>query len=63
MGFLPKKKVFEWRRKKLVSKEMLSFEERVKIEVEEPQDDYVGVEISFDGLTEEEIKDLSSNVS
>ena len=63
LGFLQRRKYLSEEGKKLVSKEMLSFEERVKIEVKEPQDDYVGVDASFDGLTQEEIKDLTSNIS
>ena len=61
--FLQRRKYLSEEGKKLVSNDMLSFEDRVKIEVEEPQDDYVGVEASFDGLTEEEIKDLTSNIN
>ena len=61
--FLQRRKNLSEKGKKLVSKDMLSFEERVKIEVEEPQDDYVGVEASFDGLTDDEIKDLTSNIN
>ena len=61
--FLQRRKYLSEEGKKLISKDILSFEDRVKIEVEEPQDDYVGVEASFDGLTEEEIKDLTSNIN
>ena len=61
--FIQRRKTLSEEGKKLVSKDLLSFEDRVKIEVEEPQDDYVRVEASFDGLTEEEIKDLTSNIN
>ena len=49
--------------KKLLSKDILSFEERIKIEINEPQDNYIGVEQSFDGLTEDEIKDFTTNIN
>ena len=49
--------------KKLLSKDILSFEERIKIEINEPQDNYIGVEQSFDELTEDEIKDLTTNIN
>ena len=49
--------------KKLLTKDILSFEERIKIEINEPQDNYIGLEENFDGLTEEEIKDLTSNIN
>ena len=61
--FLQRRKYLSEEGKNLISKDILSFEDRVKIEVKEPQDDYVGVEASFDGLTEEEIKDLTSNIN
>ena len=49
--------------KKLLSKDILSFEERIKIEINEPQDNYLGIEAGYDGLTEEEIKDLTTNIN
>ena len=47
--------------KKLLSKDCLSFQERVLIEINEPQDDYIGKEETLDGLTEDEIKSLSKD--
>ena len=61
--FLQRKKNLSEKEKKLLSKDILSFEERIKIEITEPQDNYIGVEQSFDGLTEDEIKDLTSNIN
>lgn len=48
--------------KKLLSKDCLSFQERVLIEINEPQDDYIGKEETLDGLTEDEIKSLSKDI-
>ena len=64
---------FTWdflqRKKKLSEKQFnalkdcLSFEQRVLIEINEPQDDYVKKEADFDGLTEEEIKEITQNIN
>ena len=32
------------------------------IEINEPQDNYIGYEENMDGLTEEEIKNLTTNI-
>ena len=61
--FLQRKKNLTEEGKKLLKKDILSFEERIKIEINEPQDNYIGVEQNFDGLTKEEIKDLTSNIN
>ena len=61
--FLQRKKNLSEEGKKLLSKDILSFEERIKIEINEPQDNYIGVEQSFDGLTEDEIKDFTTNIN
>ncbi len=61
--FLQRKKNLSEEGKKLLSKDILSFEERIKIEINEPQENYIEVEQSFDGLTEDEIKDLTTNIN
>ena len=61
--FLRRRKNLSEEGKKLLSKDILTFEERVKIEINEPQDEYLGVEAGYDGLTEEEIKGLTSNIN
>ena len=63
MGFPSRKKNLSEEGKKLLSKDILSFEDRIKIEINEPQDNYIGVEQSFDGLTEDEIKDFTKNIN
>ena len=50
-------------KKKLIRKDCLSFQDRVLIEINEPQDDYIGVEANLDGLNEEEVKQLSLNIN
>ena len=63
LDFVQRKKNLNEEGKKLLSKDILSFEERIKIEINEPQDNYIGIQASFDGLTENEIKDLTSNIN
>mgnify|MGYP006873042141 CR=1 FL=1 len=61
--FLQRKKNLSEEGKKLFLKDILSFEERIKIEINELKDNYIGIQASFDGLTENEIKDLTSNIN
>ena len=61
--FLQRRKNLSEEGKKLLSKDILSFEEKIKIEINEPQDNYLGIEAGYDGLTEEEIKDLTTNIN
>ena len=41
----------------------LSFEKRVLIEIEESQDDYIKKEADLNGLTDEEIKEITQNIN
>ena len=56
--FLQRRKNLNEEQKKRLSKDIITFEERVEIEINEPQDDYINTEATFDGLTEEEIKSI-----
>lgn len=56
--FLQRRKNLNEEQKKRLSKDIITFEERVEIEINEPQDDYINTEATFDGLTEEEIKSM-----
>jgi len=56
--FLQRKKNLSEEKLKSI-KNMLTFTQRVRIEISEPQDDYVTKEANLDGLTEEEIKELT----
>ena len=60
--FIQRRKNMDENKKKLITKDCLSFQERVLIEINESQDDYIGKEENLDGLTEEEIKKLTSNI-
>lgn len=44
-------------------KECLSFENRVLMEIKEPQDNYVKKEADLNGLTDEEIKEITQNIN
>ena len=44
-------------------KECLSFENRILIEIKEPQDNYVKKEADLNGLTDEEIKEITQNIN
>ena len=60
--FLKRKKNLNEEQKKLLSKDLITFEERVKIEVNEPQDEYIITEATYDGLTEEEIASITPSL-
>ena len=61
--FLQRKKNLDEKQLKLLNNNCLTFENRVMIEINEPQDDYVKKEASLDGLTDDEIKVLTQNVN
>jgi hypothetical protein len=61
--FLQRKKNLSEKELKKLNNNCLTFEERVLIEVNEPQDDFVEKEATLDGLTPEEIKELTQNVN
>ena len=61
--FIKRRNNLSEEKKKLISKDCLSFQDRILIEINEPQDDYIGVEANLDGLSEEEIKELSLNIN
>ena len=60
--FLQRRQKLNKEQLELVNKEIVTFKERVMIEINEPQDDYIGYEENMDGLTEEEIKNLTTNI-
>ena len=60
--FLQRRQKLNKEQLELVNKEIETFKERVMIEINEPQDNYIGYEENMDGLTEEEIKNLTSNI-
>ena len=60
--FLKRKKDLNEQQKKLLSIDLIPFEKRVQIEVNEPQDDYINTEATFDGLTEEEIASMTPSL-
>ena len=65
--------IFSWdflqRKKNLTEKQLkslkecLSFENRVLMEIKEPQDNYVKKEADLNGLTDEEIKEITQNIN
>ena len=60
--FLQRRQNLNKEQLELLNKEIVTFKERVMIEINEPQDDYIGYEENMDGLTEEEIKNLTTNI-
>jgi hypothetical protein len=60
--FLQRRQKLNKEQLELVNKEIVTFKERVMIEINEPQDNYIGYEENMDGLTEEEIKNLTTNI-
>ena len=60
--FLKRKKDLNEQQKKLLSIDLIPFEKRVQIEVNEPQDDYINTEATYDGLTEEEIASMKPSL-
>ena len=61
--FIQKRNKLDKDKRYLLEKEIITFKERVLIEISEPQNEYIGVEASLDGLTEEEIQNLSKDIS
>ena len=59
--FLQRRKNMNKEKKELLKKDIITFKERVFIEIKESQDEFVGVEPTMDGLTEDEIKELTKN--
>ena len=57
--FLQRRKNLNEEQKKKLSNDIISFEDRVIIEVNEPQDDYINSEATYDGLTKEEIESIT----
>ena len=60
--FLQRRQNLNKEQLELRNKEIVTFKERVMIEINEPQDDYICYEENMDGLTEEEIKNLTTNI-
>ena len=60
--FLQRRQNLNKEQLELLNKEIVTFKERVMIEINEPQDNYIGYEENMDGLTEEEIKNLTTNI-
>ena len=60
--FLQRRKNLNEEQKKKLSNDIISFEDRVIIEVNEPQDDYINTEATYDGLTEEEIASMTPSL-
>ena len=60
--FLQRRQKLNKEQLELVNKEIVTFKERVMIEINEPQDNYIGYEENMDGLTEDEIKNLTTNI-
>ena len=57
--FLQRRKNLSKERQELLKKDVMTIQERILIEINEPQDNYIGVETNMDGLTEEEISKLT----
>lgn len=60
--FLQRRQKLNKEQLELVKKEIVTFKERVMIEINESQINYVDSEANMDGLTEEEIKNLTTNI-
>ena len=60
--YIRRRKNLDEKEKKSIESECLTFETRVLAEIEKPQDEYIGKEADLDGLTEEEISQLTSKV-
>ncbi len=59
--FLQRRKNISNEKKEMLKTDIITFKERVFIEINESQNDYVGVEPTMEGLTEDEIKELTKN--
>ena len=61
--FISRRNNLSEEKKQLTRKDCLPFQDRVLIEINEPQDDYIGVEANLEGLTEDEIKQLNLDIN
>ena len=59
--YIKRRKTLDEKHKKLLF-ETLTFQDRVMIEIDESQNEYVGAEANFDGLTQEEVNELTAPI-